>query len=136
MSPTLSPIDAGIPSINSNDGYEETINQKISKLSFINQVNNNSKIIITNIESQYKDKELIFINDNIQQLQCFEPASCQRSNITFTNNNICNIECFGAVSCQDSQIIIINVGIHKLYVHHQYLIMIHEGTLIIGHQII
>ena len=113
MSPSMAPSIApttppttcyDLNGFNTNDGYEQDINQQISDLMFDNPVLDNGKAIDTVAQGQFRDMRIEFINDMKQQLNCSSFGSCVRSNIIFRNNTICNIICQEFLSCYLAEI--------------------------------
>ena len=68
-------------------------------MTFINQITDNSKILIANVSGQYLDRELVFTNNDKQELECSIDTSCLHADIKFMSNSICNLLCSDHLSC-------------------------------------
>ena len=71
----------------------------ITELIFSYPVNNSSKVIIANKNGQYFGRNLKFMDDITQQLECISFASCMETNIMFVDNSICNLICSEEFAC-------------------------------------
>eukprot|EP01084_Bolivina_argentea_P301772 520705_1 len=110
LSPSMSPTDCNeYKNETSNDGFEETIDDIISEIKFINIITNENKTfnVLETAEYTANTKRLpAFENDIFQQLSCFGDVSCLKSTIAFSNNSICNLLCDQFLSCMAADVTI------------------------------
>ena len=94
--------------MDTNDGYEESVVDVISSLSFANIVYETSKKIITTKEAEFVSNKIVLSDDNREELICSTDGGCANANIMFKNNSICNLMCNNLVSCAGATVSIIN----------------------------
>eukprot|EP01083_Nonionella_stella_P114172 337236_1 len=81
-----------------NDGYEESVADKVLNLGFAYKVHDVNKILVANEAMQYLDEVLSLK----QEIHCSASASCLGANIIFTNSTLCNLICNDMISCHDA----------------------------------
>eukprot|EP01084_Bolivina_argentea_P088725 160199_1 len=109
ITPTFSPTACHDGNRFTNDGYEESINNILSQLTFEHLITNNNKIIIAS-RGSFLDREISFQYDDKQELRCKSVGSCQHATIRFSNNEYCNLLCNNYLSCYGAIINITKCG--------------------------
>eukprot|EP01083_Nonionella_stella_P142221 439617_1 len=107
IAPSMAPTTCYEGNVFTNDGFEESIHNKILTLEFKNKVTDAGKIMVANDQIQHLNEEIAhFTNDITQEMQCIASGSCLGSYITFRDNTYCNLLCNDVISCHDA---IVNV---------------------------
>eukprot|EP01083_Nonionella_stella_P183533 663546_1 len=84
IAPSMAPTTCYEGNVFTNDGFEESIHNKILTLEFKNKVTDAGKIMVANDQIQHLNEEIAhFTNDITQEMQCIASGSCLGSYITF-----------------------------------------------------